>query len=56
MTLLEIILAIIFPPVAVALRYGLSGKFWLSLLLTLIGWLPGVIYAFIVLNRSTSMR
>lgn len=51
MTLLEIVLAIILPPLPVALRFGLSGKFWLNVLLTLIGWVPGVIHAFIVLNR-----
>ncbi|WP_081604563.1 YqaE/Pmp3 family membrane protein [Nafulsella turpanensis] len=54
MTLLEIILAIILPPAGVAMRYGLGGKFWLNVLLTIIGWLPGVIHAFIVLSRSTS--
>lgn len=51
MTLLEIILAIILPPLAVGLRYGLGGKFWLNVLLTIIGWLPGVIHAFVVLSR-----
>ncbi|WPP52051.1 YqaE/Pmp3 family membrane protein [Catalinimonas niigatensis] len=52
MTLLSIILAIFLPPLGVALKYGLSGKFWINLLLTLIGWIPGVIHAFIVLSRS----
>lgn len=51
MTLLEIIFAIILPPVAVAMRRGLSGAFWLNLLLTLIGWLPGVIHAFYILSK-----
>lgn len=54
MTLIEIILAIILPPAGVAMRYGLGGKFWLNVLLTIIGWLPGVIHAFIVLSRTTS--
>ena len=52
MGILEIILAIILPPVAVALRYGLSSAFWINLILTLIGWLPGVIHAFYVLSKS----
>ena len=51
MTLLEIILAIFLPPLAVGLRRGLSGPFWLNVLLTIIGWIPGVIHAFIVLSR-----
>lgn len=48
-TLLLVILAILLPPLAVYLHEGtISGKFWLSLLLTLLFWLPGVIYALIV--------
>jgi uncharacterized membrane protein YqaE (UPF0057 family) len=43
------ILAIILPPLAVGLHEGaLNGKFWLSVLLTLLFWIPGVIYALIV--------
>lgn len=51
MSVLEIILAILLPPLAVALRHGISGPFWLNLLLSILGWLPGVIHAFIVLSR-----
>ena len=51
MSLLSIILAILLPPLGVALQYGISGKFWINLLLTLIGWLPGVIHAFVVLSK-----
>jgi uncharacterized membrane protein YqaE (UPF0057 family) len=48
-TVLLVILAILLPPLAVALHeHGINGKFWLSLLLTLLFWLPGVIYALIV--------
>jgi uncharacterized membrane protein YqaE (UPF0057 family) len=48
-TLLLVILAILLPPLAVALHEGgINGKFWLSLLLTLLFWIPGVIYALIV--------
>ncbi len=48
MSLLTIILNILLPPLAVFLKHGLSGIFFLNLVLTLIGWLPGVIHAFIV--------
>jgi uncharacterized membrane protein YqaE (UPF0057 family) len=48
-TLLFAILAILLPPLAVALHEdGINGKFWISLLLTLCFWIPGVIYALIV--------
>jgi uncharacterized membrane protein YqaE (UPF0057 family) len=49
-TVLLAILAILLPPLAVYLHQGeINNKFWISLLLTLLFWLPGVIYAFIVI-------
>nr|WKN37744.1 YqaE/Pmp3 family membrane protein [Tunicatimonas sp. TK19036] len=50
MSLLTIILAIFLPPVAVAMQRGITGAFWLNLLLTIIGWVPGVIHAFLTLR------
>ena len=47
--LLLIILAIILPPLAVYLHEGvINGKFWLDLVLTLLFFIPGVVYALIV--------
>ncbi len=40
-----IVFAILLPPLAVGLFEGIHGPFWLSILLTLLFWLPGVIYA-----------
>ncbi|MBV9989540.1 MAG: YqaE/Pmp3 family membrane protein [Chitinophagaceae bacterium] len=52
-TVLLVILAILLPPLAVALHeHGINGKFWLSLLLTLLFFLPGVIYALLVVLGS----
>jgi uncharacterized membrane protein YqaE (UPF0057 family) len=48
-TLLLVILAILLPPLAVYLHEGeINNKFWIDLILTLLLWLPGVIYALIV--------
>jgi len=52
MSILEIILTLLIPPVAVALRYGLSSAFWINLLLTILGIVPGIIHAFYVLTRK----
>lgn len=46
-----IVLAIFIPPLAVAIMYGISDKFWISLILTLCFWIPGVIYALIQVLR-----
>jgi uncharacterized membrane protein YqaE (UPF0057 family) len=49
-TLLLVILAILIPPLAVYLHEGeINGKFWLDLLLTLLFYVPGLIYALIVI-------
>jgi uncharacterized membrane protein YqaE (UPF0057 family) len=42
-------LCVVLPPLAVFLT-GRMGSFLLSLLLTLLGWLPGVIHAFFVVS------
>jgi len=49
-TLLLVILAILLPPLAVYLHEGvINNRFWISLLLTILFWLPGVIYALIII-------
>jgi uncharacterized membrane protein YqaE (UPF0057 family) len=46
-TLLIIIITIILPPLGVALVFGLSKEFWISLLLTILLYFPGLIYSLI---------
>ncbi|KAK4578914.1 hypothetical protein RGQ29_028829 [Quercus rubra] len=48
-TFIEVILAILLPPVGVFLRYGCEVEFWIDLLLTILGYIPGIIYALYVL-------
>ena len=49
MSLLRVLLAIIFPPLAVA-DQG-CGSVLIVFLLTLCGWSPGVIAALVILNK-----
>ncbi|KAG7030774.1 Hydrophobic protein RCI2A, partial [Cucurbita argyrosperma subsp. argyrosperma] len=49
-TFVEIILAILLPPLGVFLRYGCGVEFWICLLLTILGYIPGIIYAIYVLS------
>lgn len=46
--MLTIILNILLPPLAVYLNHGIGMTLLISILLTMLGWLPGVIHAFIV--------
>jgi uncharacterized membrane protein YqaE (UPF0057 family) len=45
MIVLKIILAILFPPIAALVQVGLSKHFWINIILTLLGMIPGVIHA-----------
>ncbi len=49
MDLIRIILSVLIPPLGVFLEVGLGGQFWLNVLLTLLGYIPGVIHAVYVI-------
>jgi uncharacterized membrane protein YqaE (UPF0057 family) len=50
--ILRIILAIILPPLGVFLQVGIGGHFWLNILLTLLGYIPGIVHAlYVILSR-----
>ena len=42
---LRIILAIFLPPLGVFFEVGIGFHFWLNIVLTLFGWVPGIIHA-----------
>ena len=50
MSLIRVVLAIIFPPLAVADKG--CGSFLIVFILTCMGWIPGVIAALIILNKQ----
>ena len=52
MDVLRILLAIVLPPVGVFLQVGLGLHFWLNILLTLLGYIPGIIHAVSVILRK----
>jgi uncharacterized membrane protein YqaE (UPF0057 family) len=43
--ILKIILAILLPPVGVFLEVGLGTQFWINVILTILGYVPGIIHA-----------
>ncbi len=51
MDILRIILAILLPPVGVFLQVGIGPQFWLNILLTLLGYIPGIIHAIYVVVK-----
>jgi uncharacterized membrane protein YqaE (UPF0057 family) len=50
--ILRIILSVIIPPVGVFLQVGIGLHFWLNILLTLLGYFPGLIHAIWVILRK----
>ncbi|MDT0676909.1 YqaE/Pmp3 family membrane protein [Autumnicola musiva] len=48
MSVLTIILNILLPPLAVYMKHGVGSTLLISIILTIIGWIPGVIHAFLV--------
>ena len=43
-----IIASILLPPLGIFLARGLGTPFWVGMLLTLIGWIPGIVFALVV--------
>jgi uncharacterized membrane protein YqaE (UPF0057 family) len=51
MDLIRIIFAILLPPLGVFLQVGFGGHFWLNILLTLLGYIPGIVHAVWIIAR-----
>ncbi len=52
MDVIRIILAIILPPLGVFLQEGIGKHFWINVILTLLGYVPGIVHAvYIIASR-----
>ena len=49
---LMVLLAVLLPPLAVGLRKGAGNEFFTCVVLTLLGFVPGVVYALWVLRSA----
>ena len=52
MELIKIIVSIILPPLGVFMQVGIGKHFWLNILLTLMGYIPGIIHAIWVIAKE----
>ena len=50
--LAKILLAIFLPPVGVFLQVGIGKHFWINILLTLCGYIPGIAHAVWVISTQ----
>lgn len=51
MDVFRIIIAILLPPLGVFLQVGLGGQFWLNILLTILGYVPGIVHAVYIIAK-----
>jgi len=49
---LRVVFAVILPPVGVFLTVGFGLQFWLNILLTLLGYIPGLVHAIWIIARK----
>lgn len=51
MDIIRIIIAILLPPLGVFLQDGLGKHFWINVLLTILGYIPGIVHAVYIIAR-----
>lgn len=51
MELMKIIAAILLPPLGVFLEVGIGKHFWINILLTILGYIPGIVHAVYIIAR-----
>jgi len=52
MELVKIIISIILPPLGVFLQVGIGKHFWLNILLTILGYIPGIVHAIWIIAKN----
>ena len=52
MDLIRILLAILLPPLGVFFQVGIGLHFWLNILLTLFGYIPGIVHAVYIIAKK----
>ena len=51
MDIIRILLAILLPPLGVFLQVGLTTQFWINVILTILGYIPGIVHAVWIIAR-----
>ncbi len=52
MDLFRIVIAILLPPLGVFLQVGIGKHFWINIVLTLLGYIPGIVHAVWVIAKK----
>lgn len=49
---IRIVLSVIIPPLGVFMQVGLGKDFWINVLLTLLGYIPGLVHAIWIIAKK----
>ncbi|MGE0609588.1 MAG: YqaE/Pmp3 family membrane protein [Pirellulales bacterium] len=52
MDLVKILLSVLLPPLGVFFQVGFGIQFWINIVLTLLGYFPGVIHAVYIIAKK----
>ena len=52
MDLVRLLIAILLPPLGVFLQVGIGMHFWVNIVLTLLGYIPGIVHAVWVIAKK----
>ena len=52
MDLVRIVVAVLLPPLGVFLQVGIGKHFWINILQTLLGYIPGIVHAVWVIAKK----
>lgn len=52
MNLFRLILSLLLPPLGIFFKVGIGMHFWLNIVLTLLGYIPGVVHAAYIIGRD----
>ncbi len=50
MDVLRVLLSILIPPLGVFLQVGIGLQFWINIVLTILGYIPGIIHAIYIIS------
>ncbi len=52
MDIVRVVAAILLPPLGVFLQVGIGMHFWINILLTLLGYIPGIVHAIWIIAKK----
>lgn len=51
MDIIRLLFSVLLPPLGVFLQVGIGPQFWINILLTLLGYIPGIVHAVWIIAR-----